>query len=501
MPSLGLSLSSDSSATNLIQYILGFPTRIKITSADLSFTDNLLKINDDANSVSYEGSDSTLIFGKNNTANYGEITLTSENISINYPSWTTGATSLPRTGWAEGYVVSEASTLSLTITSSTPQTFTYNASNPAIAFSNDRGLASNFFSFSPALSASSGTRTTTLSLNPNADYLATNSFVVSHTINKKNVTIALTSQSSTYAPNQSYSEATPVAITSLSGADTISASFTSLLTGVPAQGSNAGSYTIALNPSYSSTNYNITNSPASVTWTISQANQTITFNPTLTGLNGETQSLSASSTSGLSVALSVVSGPATLAGSTLTYTGTGNVVVRASQAGNTNYNVATNVDKTIVVSASGGGVIPVSATTFSISGGNAGYPTITVSKLTGNTDVYPCYFNQGSSDPTTKYTFNHLWYNNSATNFYEAHIGVATRKKVNGSQSGFISGSNCGYEVTEAVSPTWVLFSLSSDEYGPNIITLATNPSQDFNNVPTTGWVTHYGLSSVTITA
>ena len=152
----------------------------------------------------------------------------------------------------------------------------------------------------------------------------------------------------------------------------------------------------------------------------------------------------------------------------------------------------------------GGGapsVIPVSTTNLSINGGDAGYSTITVSKLTGNTDLYLCYAQQGSSDPTVKYTFNHLWYNNTATSFSEAYLGVATRKYVFGSGSTFISGSNCSSEVTGAVSPTWVLFSGAGDEYGPNLITLATNPSQDFNNVPTTGWVTHYDISSVTITA
>jgi hypothetical protein len=351
MPQLGLSLSSDSSATNLIEYVLGFPLRIKVTSSNFGTTDNLIKTEENSNYLIYSGSNTTLLWGKISSENYGTI-ITGGEISSAYPSWTAGATSLPRTGWQDGYVVSEATPLSVTITATSPQTFTYNASNPSISFSNDQSLTSNFFLFTPSISLSAGTRSTTISLVDDADYVASNSPSVSYTINKKNVTIALTSQSSTYAPGQSYSFVTPVAVTSLSGSDTISGSFGSLLTGMPATGANVGSYTISLNPSYTSTNYNITNSPASATWTISKANQTITFSPLLTGVNGETQSLSGSSTSGLAVTYSVVSGPATLAGSTLTYTGTGNVVVRASQAGNTNYNSATNVDATIVVSAS-----------------------------------------------------------------------------------------------------------------------------------------------------
>jgi len=384
MPQLGLSLSTDSSSASRIEYALGdlgFPTRIKITSSSLAFTDNLLKVEDVADGVTYEGSEGTLFFGKTSQNSFAEIT--SGGTSSSYPSWTAGATTIPRTGWQNGFVVSEVTPLSLTITASTPQTFTYNASTPTIVFSNDQGVASNLFLFTPTLSAPSGTRSTTISLILNADYVGTNEPSVSYTINKKNVTISLTSQSSTYAPNQTYSEVTPVAITSLSGADTISGSFASLLTGMPTTGANAGSYTLAFNPSYTSTNYNITNSPTSVTWTISKANQTITFNPTLTGTSGQTQSLSASSTSGLSVAFSVVSGPATLAGSVLTYTGSGNVVVRASQAGNTNYNVATNVDKTIVVT-SAASFPDVAGTTSVLFAGIGGYNK-TTSALYGYT--------------------------------------------------------------------------------------------------------------------
>jgi hypothetical protein len=61
--------------------------------------------------------------------------------------------------------------------------------------------------------------------------------------------------------------------------------------------------------------------------------------------------------------------------------------------------------------------------------------------------------------------------------------------------------SNCQGETTEAVSPTWVLFYESSDEYGPYMATYAINPSQDFNNVPTTGWVIYRDLTTITITA
>jgi choice-of-anchor A domain-containing protein len=59
--------------------------------------------------------------------------------------------------------------------------------------------------------------------------------------------------------------------------------------------------------------------------------------------------LSASATSGLPVAFSWVSGPATVSGSTLTINGAGTVVVAADQAGNSIYAAAPQVTQTLIV--------------------------------------------------------------------------------------------------------------------------------------------------------
>jgi hypothetical protein len=59
--------------------------------------------------------------------------------------------------------------------------------------------------------------------------------------------------------------------------------------------------------------------------------------------------LSATASSGLPVTFSVVSGPATISGSTVTFTGLGAVVVAANQYGNSDYAVATQVTHTIIV--------------------------------------------------------------------------------------------------------------------------------------------------------
>jgi kumamolisin len=59
--------------------------------------------------------------------------------------------------------------------------------------------------------------------------------------------------------------------------------------------------------------------------------------------------LTATASSGLPVSYSVVSGPATVSGSTLTITGTGSVSVRASQSGSANYLAAPSVLQTFTV--------------------------------------------------------------------------------------------------------------------------------------------------------
>jgi len=85
--------------------------------------------------------------------------------------------------------------------------------------------------------------------------------------------------------------------------------------------------------------------------TVAKQSQTITFTNIADKVYGTAPfSLQASATSGLAVSYRVVSGPATLSGSTLTLTGTGTVNVEASQSGNTTYNAAPAVSQSFLVS-------------------------------------------------------------------------------------------------------------------------------------------------------
>ena len=92
------------------------------------------------------------------------------------------------------------------------------------------------------------------------------------------------------------------------------------------------------------TNGNFTTGTLQVT--VSAMDQTISFG-TLADVpfSATPVTLTATASSGLPVNFSVVSGPATLAGNSLTLTGTGSVTVRASQAGNASFNAAADVDR------------------------------------------------------------------------------------------------------------------------------------------------------------
>ena len=103
---------------------------------------------------------------------------------------------------------------------------------------------------------------------------------------------------------------------------------------------------------------------------VSKASQTITFNPTSqrTYPSGSGSSLNkltvtATSTSGLTVAVTVVSGPCTVSSLTVTFTGVGSCILAANQAGDGTYAAATEVQRTIVVSKT---PVAVTAPTVSV---------------------------------------------------------------------------------------------------------------------------------------
>ncbi|MEI6035272.1 MAG: immunoglobulin domain-containing protein [Verrucomicrobiae bacterium] len=113
-----------------------------------------------------------------------------------------------------------------------------------------------------------------------------------------------------------------------------------------AQPSDAGNYTVTVFNLYGWETSNVVTLRFTQAITFpGPASQPFTFAPI---------ALSANATSGLPVSFSVLSGPGSLAGSSLTLTGTGNITVRASQAGNATYAAAASVDRTFAITPSFG---------------------------------------------------------------------------------------------------------------------------------------------------
>jgi hypothetical protein len=90
--------------------------------------------------------------------------------------------------------------------------------------------------------------------------------------------------------------------------------------------------------------------PVTQSFTISRATQTITFPPIASfSWSGGSATLAATASSGLAVSYSVISGPCSVAGTTLTATATGVCGVTADQAGNASYAAAVQVASMVVV--------------------------------------------------------------------------------------------------------------------------------------------------------
>ncbi len=103
--------------------------------------------------------------------------------------------------------------------------------------------------------------------------------------------------------------------------------------------------------------------------TTTQQSQTITFAAIDSKTFGDAPfALQATASSGLPVSYSVVSGPATLSGDTLTLTGTGVVVVKASQAGNATYLPAMETEQSFTVYPAGTGLLASYFSTMNFTG-------------------------------------------------------------------------------------------------------------------------------------
>lgn len=163
---------------------------------------------------------------------------------------------------------------------------------------------------------------------------------------------------------------------------------------------NAGPRTLQVDFTPSdATNYQAVSTTVSLT--VNPAPQTIVFTPPPTSVVYGVSLITLGATGGASgnpVAFSILSGPGTLIGSTLTITGAGTVAVAADQAGTANYSSATQVTQsilvnkatpTIVLTPSVNPVLVQNAVTFTatLTGVNSNMPTGAVNFFNGSTQL------------------------------------------------------------------------------------------------------------------
>jgi hypothetical protein len=236
------------------------------------------------------------------------------------------------------------------LTWSTPTDLVYGIALGATQLNATASVAGSF-AYSPGagtvLNAGSG-QTLTVNFTPaDAANYNTASKTVSLNVSKANQTI-------TFAPlpNRTYGDAPfTLSATSSSG---LEVSFSVIdgpatISGNSVSMSGAGPITIRALQSGDQNN----DAAAAVdrTFTVSKANQTITFAPLPNRTYGDAPfTLSATSSSGLDVSFSVVDGPATISGNTLSLSGAGSITIRASQSGDDKNNAAAVVDRSFTVS-------------------------------------------------------------------------------------------------------------------------------------------------------
>ncbi|PSL42900.1 gliding motility-associated-like protein [Chitinophaga niastensis] len=179
--------------------------------------------------------------------------------------------------------------------------------------------------------------------NYNAATPVSNSFLVA----PATLTVKADDQQKVYGANN---PALTYTITGFVNSDNSSVvSGTPVLNTIADNSSVVGNYPITVTTgTLNAANYTFTT--ANGTLTVGLAAQTITFPAISNKTYGDAAfALNATSSSALPVTYSVVSGPATISGNTVTITGTGSVTIAADQAGNSNYSAAPQSTQTFSI--------------------------------------------------------------------------------------------------------------------------------------------------------
>ena len=255
-------------------------------------------------------------------ANYNAASSVQQTLTVNKASQTITFAALPAKTFGEA-----AFTLGATASSSLGVSYT--SSNAAVAT----------VSGNTVTVVGAGSTIITASQAGNANYSAASSVQQTLTVNKANQSITFGA-----LPTKTFGDAafTLGATASSSLAVSYASSNTSVATisGNTVTIVGAGNTTITASQA-GNANYNAA-STVQQTLTVNKANQTISITPIADKLVSAVPfAVSASTTSNLTLAYSINSGPASISGTTITLTGSsGTVEVAVSQAGNTNYNSA-----------------------------------------------------------------------------------------------------------------------------------------------------------------
>jgi hypothetical protein len=248
------------------------------------------------------------------------------------------------TGTATGTLVIGQATPSITWT--TPAAITYGTALSATQLDATSPVAGSF-AYTPASGAmlTAGPHTLSVTFTPTdtTDYTTATTTV--------QITVSQATPSITWATPAAITYGTALSATQLNATSPVAGTFAY----TPASGATltAGAHTLSVTFTPTDTT-DYTTATSTIQLTVNQATQTINFAAPTSPVNYGVAPIVLAATGGASgnpVIFSIVSGPGTLSGSTLTITGTGTVVIAANQAGNANYVAAPQVTQPVVVNA------------------------------------------------------------------------------------------------------------------------------------------------------
>jgi CSLREA domain-containing protein len=425
----------------------------------------------------------SLVSGPATVTPTGTVTLTgngtvvieaSEAAAGNYTAGTQNATFTVSTG---------APTITFTVPNQTYSTTPFTVS----ATSNSSGAITYSLVSGPATVTSSGT--VTLTGVGTVVLQASEAVAGSYTAGTQNATFTVSAEAPTInftVPNQTYGAA-PFAVTATSNS---TGAFTYSLVSGPATVTPTGTVTltgvgtVVLQASQAAAG-DYTAGTQNATFTVSGEAPTITFTVPSQTYSTTPFTVSATSNSTGAFTYSVVSGPATISGNSVTMTGTGTVVLLASEAAAGNYTAGTQT-ATFTINAAGAPTI-----TFTVPNHTYGDAPFTVSATSNSTGAFTYTVVSG---PATI----------SGATVTLTGAGTVVLKASQAAAGTYIAGAQTATFTVSQGQPTLSWTPASTIAYGSNLSALLNATASFGGNAILGGFAytaTPAGGSAVTVTA